>query len=84
MTAEIRTSVAANALTIPKECVRREGAQTGVLQLKGDQVFWQKVDLGASSATRSQIVSGVIEGDSVALPIERPLHSGDRVKPVYP
>ena len=84
VTAEIRTRVAPNALTIPKECVRREGTQSGVFQLKGDRVIWQRVDLGVSSATRSQIVSGLNEDDSVALPVERPLKSGDRVKPVYP
>ena len=84
VTAEIRTRIAPNALTIPKECVRREGTQSGVFQLKGDRVIWQRVDLGVSSATRSQIVSGLNEDDSVALPVERPLNSGDRVKPVYP
>jgi HlyD family secretion protein len=84
VTAEIRTRVAPNALTIPKECVRREGTQSGVFQLKDDRVIWQRVDLGVSSATRSQIVSGLNEDDSVALPLERPLKSGDRVKPVYP
>lgn len=82
--AQIRTNVVPTALTIPKEGVRREGAVTGVLQLKGDRVIWQKISLGASSATRSQVVSGLSEGDSVALPVDRPLKDGDRVKPVYP
>jgi HlyD family secretion protein len=80
--AEIRTGVAPNALTIPKEAIRREGPQTGVLVLKGDRVVWQKIELGASSATRSQVVSGLNEGDSVALPVERPLKSEDRVIPI--
>jgi HlyD family secretion protein len=84
VTAEIRTKVAANALTIPKEAVRREGPQTGVFMLKGDRIVWQKIDIGASSATRSQAVNGLNEGDSVALPVERPLKSEDRVIPVYP
>jgi HlyD family secretion protein len=84
VTAEIRTNVAPNALTIPKECVRREGPQTGVFQLKGDRIVWQKVDLGVSSTTRTQITGGLNEGDPVALPVERALKSGDQVKPVYP
>jgi len=84
VTADIRTRVAPDALTIPKECVRRDGAQNGVFSIKGDQVFWQKVELGVSSATRTQVVSGLKEGDSVALPVERPLKTGDRVKPEYP
>jgi HlyD family secretion protein len=84
VTAEIRTKVAPNALTIPKEAIRREGPQTSVLVLKGDRVVWQKIELGASSATRSQVVSGLNEGDLVALPVERPLKSEDRVIPVTP
>ena len=82
--AEIRTNVAPNALTIPKECVRREGSQTGVLVLAGDRVAARKIATGASNATRTQAVSGLNEGDSVALPVEFPLKDGDRVKPVYP
>ena len=82
--AEIRTNVAANALTVPKECVRREGAETGALVLAGDRVSWRKVTLGASSATRTQVTSGLNEGDWVALPVEFPLKDGDRVRPVYP
>ena len=82
--AEIRTGVAPNALTIPKECIRREATQSGVFQLNGDQVVWRKVELGASSATRSQVTAGLKEGDWVALPVERPLKDGDRIKPVYP
>ena len=82
--AEIRTNVATNTLTIPKECVRREGAETGALVLTGDRVSWRKVALGASSATRTQIVSGLTQGESVALPVEFPLKDGDRVRPVYP
>jgi HlyD family secretion protein len=82
--AQIRTGVAANALTIPKEAVRREGAESGVLVLTGDQVSWRKITLGVNSTTRSQVVSGLNEGDSIALAIEQPLKDGDRVKPVYP
>jgi HlyD family secretion protein len=80
---EIQTSIAPNALTIPKECVRREGAQTGVLVLNGDRVNWRKITLGASSSTRIQVVSGLNEGEWVALPVEFPLKDGDRVKPLY-
>ena len=82
--AEIRTNVVANALTIPKEGVRREGDQTGALVLAGDRVSWRKIALGASSATRTQAVSGLNEGESVALPVEFPLKDGDRVRPVSP
>jgi HlyD family secretion protein len=81
--AEIRTSLAPNALTVPKECVRREGAVSTALVLTGDRVSSRKISLGASSATRAQIASGLNEGESVALPVEFPLKDGDRVRPVY-
>jgi HlyD family secretion protein len=82
--AQIRTGVAPNALTIPKEAVRREATESGVLLLTGDHVTWRKITVGVNSATRCQVVSGLSEGDSVALPIEQPLEGGDRVKPVHP
>jgi HlyD family secretion protein len=80
--AEIRTHSAANALTIPREAVRREGSEPAVFVLQGDRVRHRKIVIGAGSATRVQVSSGLIEGDSVALPIEAPLKDGDLVKAV--
>jgi HlyD family secretion protein len=82
--AQIRTGVAPDALTIPKEAVRREGPESGVLLLSGNRVTWRKIAAGVNSTTRAQVVSGLSEGDSVALPIEQPLKDGDLVNPVYP
>jgi hypothetical protein len=73
-----------NALTIPKEALRREGGAVGVLVLRDDALAWQEVATAASSATRVQVTSGLQHGDSVALPTERVLRSGERVRPVYP
>jgi HlyD family secretion protein len=82
--AEIRTNSAAHALTIPREAVRREGAEAEAFVLQGDRVSRRKIVIGAGSATRVEVSSGLNEGDSVALPIEAPLKDGDRVKAVYP
>ena len=83
--AEIQSKVAANALVIPKETLRREGAQTGVYALGPDnRIQWRPVQIGASSLTRAQVTSGLSEGDSVALPTEKPLKPGSKVDPVYP
>jgi HlyD family secretion protein len=82
--AQIRTGAATDALTIPKEAVRREGDQSGVLLLTGNRVTWRKIAVGVNSATRAQVVSGLSENDSVALSVEQPLKAGDLVKPVYP
>jgi HlyD family secretion protein len=81
--AEIHSSVVQNALSIPKETIRREGAQTGVLKLNGDSVAWQPVKTGVASITRLQVLSGLNEGDAVALPTDKPIKAGDDVKPVF-
>ena len=80
--AEIRSKVVSNALTIPKEALRREGQELGVLKLAGDKVMWQPVQLGAASVTRAEVAQGLSEGDRVALPVDRPLKNGDPVVPV--
>jgi HlyD family secretion protein len=80
--AEIRSKVVTNALTLPKEALRREGADTGVFKVLDDKVLFQTVSVGAASVTRIQITSGLSETDLVALPVNVPLKSGDKVRPV--
>lgn len=83
VTAEIRSESVQNALTIPREAIRRELGQAGVFVLAGDRVAWKKITMGIGNTTRAQ-VEGVSEGDSIALPTEKPLKEGMTVKPVYP
>ena len=82
--AEIRANVVPDALTIPRLAIRREGSQNGVLALSGDHVTWRPVKLGVSSYTKAQVMSGVSEGESIALPTEKPVRDGSKVDPVYP
>jgi HlyD family secretion protein len=82
--AEIRSSVVQNAITLPKEALRRQSEDTGVLKLQGDKIVWQEVKLGVSNVTRVQISQGISQGDAVALPVDQPLASGDEVRPVFP
>lgn len=82
--AEIRTNVAPGALTIPKEALRRGEGGVGVFVLRGDALVWQPVETGASSVTRVQVLKSLNEGDSVAMPTDRPLTAGMPVKPIYP
>lgn len=82
--AEIVSSMAQSALTIPKETIRREAAQTGVLKLVDDRVTWQRVKVGIASVTKAQVLEGLKEGDAVAMPVDRPLKAGDKVKPFFP
>ena len=81
--AEIDATVIENAIAIPKEAIRRQGADTGVLLLDGDHVVWRKVSLGISNYTKSQVLSGLKDGDAVALATEKPIQSGTRVQPVF-
>jgi HlyD family secretion protein len=81
--ASIQATVVANALTLPKETLRRQGSETGVLLLQGDRVVWRKVSLGVSSYTKSAVLSGLAEGDAVALPTEKPIKSGSKVEAVF-
>ena len=81
--AEIQSRVVKDALTIPKEALRREGAESGVFKLEGEKVVFRRVKLGSASVTRTQILEGLAENDAVALPVERPLKAGDRVTPIF-
>ena len=82
VTAEIRAESVQNALTIPREAIRRELGQAGVFVLSGNRVMWKKITMGIGNTTRAQ-VEGVSEGDSIALPTEKPLREGMIVKAVY-
>jgi HlyD family secretion protein len=82
--AEIRSQAADNALTIPKDVIHREAGRTGVFALgQDDKIFWRDVKLGISSVTRSQVISGLNDGDNVAGSSDRPLRHGMKVTPVH-
>ena len=82
VTADIRAVSVQNALTIPREAIRRELGQAGVFVLAGDRVMWKKVTMGIGNTTRAQ-VEGVSEGESIALPTEKALKEGMVVRAVY-
>jgi hypothetical protein len=81
--AEIRSRVAENALSIPREALRRQAGDAGVFLLQGTAVVWRKIVPGVSSITRTQVVEGLSEGDAVALPTDAALTDGAVVKPVF-
>jgi HlyD family secretion protein len=64
--AEIESEVVANALSVPKEAIRRRGTEVGVYLLVGDHIVWRTVTIGASSITRAEVRRGLKEGDAVA------------------
>lgn len=81
---EIRAESIDNALTIPKEALRNEKGQEGVYVLRGDTIHWQPVGLGIDNTTRTQVTSGLNDGDAIALLSEKPLKDGMPVLPVFP
>jgi HlyD family secretion protein len=80
--AHIRTAMVDHALTIPKECLRRDANGVGVFALHAGRLEWRTVQTGISSVTRVQIVAGLAEGDQVALPTELTLRNGELVTPL--
>lgn len=82
--AEIQSRVVQNALIIPTATLHREGGGTWVFQLSGDRVTWRRIKVGVSSYTKAQVQEGLSDGDSVALPTEKPLKTGMRVTAVFP
>jgi len=59
--AAIRSAVVENAVTIPREALRRESNQDGVFVLNAGKLAWRRIRLGITSATRSQILEGLSE-----------------------
>jgi len=82
--AEIQSRVVQNALIIPTAALHREGGSTSVFQLAGDRLNWRQIKTGITSYTKAEVVQGLSDGDSVALPTDKPLKNGMRVAPVYP
>ena len=66
---------------IPRESIRHDASGDYVLTLAGDVLERRAVKTGASSVTLVEVVSGLKEGDPVALPSETPAKPGDRVTP---
>lgn len=79
--AEIRTAVVENALIIPKETIRRDGAGEFVYLLRDDTLERRAIKTGVSNVTQAEVAEGLSEGDAIALPTDTELKTGERVKP---
>jgi HlyD family secretion protein len=82
--AEIQSRVVQNAVTVPKVALRRDADVNFVFLLNGERIVMRNVTLGVSSYTKAQVLKGLADGDSVALPSEKPLKDGLKVQPLYP
>jgi HlyD family secretion protein len=82
---EIQSKVVENAMTAPRETLRRQDGVDGVLTLGNDNVLeWRPVQIGVTSPGRVQVTSGLKDGDSIALPTEKVIKAGMKVTPVFP
>jgi RND family efflux transporter MFP subunit len=81
---DIRAESVESALTIPKEALRNENGHEGVYTLEGERLKWRTVKLGIDNTTRAQVLSGLAEGDPVALITDKTLKDGMAVTPVFP
>lgn len=83
--AEIQSKVVQRALIIPTAALHREGGVTSVFVLsKDDHVLRRIIKVGVTSYTKAQVLQGLAEGESVALPTDKPFKDGARVAPIYP
>lgn len=83
--AKITTSVAGQALTIPKAALRSSHGANGVFKLSDRTLAWTPVQTGISDINNVQVISGLQKGDEVADrvvdPSDAELLNGMRVKP---
>jgi HlyD family secretion protein len=61
-----------NAILIPREAVQEAGGKSIVMVKQGDNVAPREVTLGAFSNTRVSVISGLSEGDEIAITPDRP------------
>ena len=64
--------------------MRNEKGQEGVYVLGGNVIRWQQVRLGIDNTTRTQVTSGLNDGDAIALLSEKPIKDGMLVQPLFP
>jgi HlyD family secretion protein len=83
--AKITTSVAGEALIIPKAALRTLHGVSGVFRLSDKTLVWTPVKTGISDVNNVQVVSGLHKGDEVADRVVNPsdaeLLDGIKVKP---
>jgi HlyD family secretion protein len=76
----IRVRERADALVAPRAAVRTEGSQRFVFVLDGTTVRRRDVQVGIASATQYEVLSGLHEGERVAIPGDAMLRDGITVR----
>ena len=81
---EIVTENKSNALTVPREAVSGSGNDRHVFIIRDGVLHRLSVKAGLFAPTRVEILEGLKEGDTVALPGEQPFEDSLRVRPSSP
>ncbi len=82
--ATIQTRKQDSVLLVAKEAIRNRDGSQGVFVVGNSILEWRKVELGSGNVTSSIVLSGIKEGDIVALGPEANLKSGVRVEIAKP
>jgi HlyD family secretion protein len=69
-----------NALTVPREAVREDSGHSYVYVLQGEHLHRRDLKLGISNLTRVEILSGISDGDIIAVQSFSPSPMSDGVQ----
>lgn len=78
--ARIRLRERAEALAVPRGAVRTEGTKRYVFVIEGNRLRRQEIQIGISSATHHEVLTGLKDGERVALPGDIELKDGMTVR----
>ena len=76
---KIRVAGRENVLTLPRAAVRTDGARRYVFVVEDNKVKSREVMVGISNPTTYEILGGITEQDTVALPMDSELREGQTV-----
>lgn len=82
--ATIQTRKQDSVLLVAKEAIRSRDGSQGVFLVENSTLEWRKVELGSGNVTSSIVLSGIKEGDIVALGPETILKPGAKVQIAKP
>jgi len=69
------------AIIVPREAVGEDGGQHYVFVMDGATVRRRNITVGIASASNYEVLSGLSDGDRVALPRDRRLRDGMEIRP---
>jgi multidrug resistance efflux pump len=80
----IHVSERPTALVVPRGAVYIDGDKRFVYQVDGDRIHRRNITVGIANPTKIEVLSGLSQGDMVALPGEVSLKENLRIIPVRP